>query len=122
VSVELRMTVEGHCECGIPHDIGYRSECRHNLVCEWGVIEHSAPRPDRNQVGHLMLITPDYVGQLLSSPQAHPPGALSSATIDGERLFVHMDYQGHKWTWELFEAHWGDGKNRPEVFVGRWPD
>jgi hypothetical protein len=97
------MTVHGDCEC------------------DWGVIEYGDPDPYLDQVGHLMLITPDYVKQLLSHPTLYPPGSVSSAYRSDDRTFVELLYENKRWTWELFEAHWWDGEG-PEIYIGRWPD
>lgn len=96
--------------------------------CDWGVIEHSEPRPDLAQVGHLMVTTDDYLADLLTTPGAYrippkgPQIGLHSATENSGRLFAHHDYNGRRWTWELFPAHFADGKGPEGVYVGRWPD
>lgn len=97
-----------------------------SIECDWGVIEHSEPRPDRGEVGHLMIATSDYVSQLLREGpddcHCHHGGANSATELDG-RLFAHIDYEGQRWTWELFNAHWWDNAPQtPALLVGRWPD
>ncbi|QDF19749.1 hypothetical protein QEH38_gp17 [Mycobacterium phage LilSpotty] len=107
MSVEIRLNEES-CE----------------FECDWGVIEYGDPRPDLDQVGHLMLVTPDYVEQLLESgPRLAPNSsrAMHSVTVDSGRTFAHVDYFGKRWTWELFEAVMSDGQG-PDILVGRWPD
>jgi hypothetical protein len=110
MSVELRITADGR-----------------NLECDWGVIEHGNPKPCHGEVGHLMLITPDYVKQLLTRPKWTCLCSFKTATTDGDRIFAHLDCEGQRWTWELFQAHWFDdnwfGNNGgPPILVGRWPD
>lgn len=95
-----------------------------DIYCEWGLIEHTEPRPELNQVGHLMLTGRDYVANLIESgPKPAPRGnGIHSATTDGNRIFAHIDWLGGKrWTWELFETHWWDGGG-PDMYIGRWPD
>lgn len=97
-------------------------------VCDWGTIEHPEPRPDLAEVGHLMVTTGDYVDKLLRQPGAlkvpprGPHIGFHSATTRGGRTFVHHDYNGQRWTWELFPAHWWDGLKVSDLYVGRWPD
>jgi len=93
--------------------------------CCWGVIEHSDPRPDRDEVGHLMLTTRSYIEKILEDPRplkAPSSRALHQVTSDGGRIFAHIHYFGKKWTWELFEAHFSDGKGPDDILIGRWPD
>jgi hypothetical protein len=122
VSVELRIVDDGVCCCGVPYPTDDPPpQHGHWVECDWGVIEHGQPRPDRNQVGHLMLATPDYVQSLLSSgPKLHH-GAIHEASIVNGRTFAHIGYGDKRWTWELFEAHFDDGKG-PDILLGRWPD
>jgi hypothetical protein len=123
MSVELRWAVQGHCECGIPHDIGYQSECIHDLECDWGVIEHSDPRPDRGHVGHLVLVPGWWAGSILrTGPHYDPKYGTTTVTTQDDRLFIHMDWEGKRWTWELFEAHFSDGKGPDNMLIGMWPD
>lgn len=94
-----------------------------DCVSPWGVVEYTAPRPDLNEVGHLMLAMPETVTRMLTDGPDWHHGALHSATTDGDRIFAHIDYQGHRWTWELFEAHFADDAALPNpLYVGRWPD
>ncbi|WP_207543269.1 hypothetical protein [Mycolicibacter heraklionensis] len=58
-----------------------------------------------------------------------------------DRIFIHTEYPlyhedglrfedgnerpvtgSQRWTWELFPAHFADGKGPDDIFVGRWPD
>lgn len=90
--------------------------------CRWGVIEHSCPRPDRGQVGPLMIVTPDYLRELIDNgPREWPHGGTHSVTTDGRRVFAHHDYHGQRWTWELFPAYFTDNLG-PPICIGRWPD
>lgn len=94
-----------------------------DLVCDYGAFEFGDPRPDRDEVGPLMLVTADYLKELMEDrrPQAASGGALHQVVADGDRLFAHVHYFGKHWVWELFEAHFQDGEG-PEIYVGRWPD
>jgi len=150
MSMELRFVIEGECDHGPKYDWEPRSECQHHIECNWGRIDYADPRPDRNEVGHLILITPEMVEKDLIAPQYQsrsidPDGRVCwqeySATQNGDRLFVRTAYPiyshgegirtedggevaptpARSWTWELFEAHWEDGSG-PEIYVGRWPD
>jgi hypothetical protein len=75
-----------------------------------------------------MLTSAEYVAELLADgPQMRRPGRTDSATrTQGpgpHRLFCHSEYQGRRWTWELFDAHWDDGVNNGHTWlIGRWPD
>lgn len=89
--------------------------------CQWGVIEHSCPRPDRGQVGPLMLVTAEYLRELLDNGPRERPRGTHSVTTDGRRVFAHHDYRGQRWTWELFPAYFTDNLG-PPVCIGRWPD
>lgn len=124
MSVELRLTVQGHCECGVPHNIGeYQSQCVHDVGCDWGVIQYSDPRPALGQVGHLMLATGWWVGAMLNKgPRRDDRYGQTSVTEQDGRLFIHMDWEDQHWTWELFKAHFSDGKGPDDLFIGRWPD
>lgn len=97
-------------------------------VCKWGVINHTRPLPALNEVGPLMLITARYVNYLTE----HNPDsrrfydglcgwATYNVTVDNSRKFLHIEHEGRRWTWELFEAHWADD-DKPEIYIGRWPD
>ena len=124
MSVEVRIRVQGECECGIPKSIGaLRPPCSHDLVCDWGVIEHSEPWPEHGQVGHLMLATSDFLAKLFhEGPKSYRRGGVCSTTQRDGRVFAHIDYKNHGWTWELCEAHFADGKGPNGLFIGRWPD
>jgi hypothetical protein len=98
----------------------------HVVECDWGVIEHGDPRPDRGQIGHLMLTMRDYVDQLAKDGPclwAHKGYRCDHAFFDGGRVFVRSTWRDQSWTWELFDAHWSDGCKWPiGLMVGRWPD
>src|SRR5690349_14569819 len=128
MSVELRITTEGDCTCGKPYPTDNPPpEHGHHVECDWGRIDYPEPRPDRNEVGHLMLTSAEYVAELIAyGPQMRRSGRIHSATRDhdGQRAFARSeDAQGRSWTWELFDAHWWDGKdNGVRWLIGRWPD
>jgi hypothetical protein len=122
MSIEIRRGTEGHCECPGPHPADYQWRCRHWWECDWGRIDNSEADPKLG-LRHLMLVTGDYVQQLLNEgPREHPRGGIHSATVDGERIFAHLDYDGQRTTWELFEAHFEGGKGPADLMLGRWPD
>lgn len=92
-----------------------------DLVCDWGVIEFGDPRPERGEIGPLILATADYVRELSAYPHpqcAKNSRALHQITRDGDRLFAHVFYFGKHWKWELFEAYMADGLG-PDIFVGK---
>jgi hypothetical protein len=70
-----------------------------------------------------MLAVGWWVGSLLVKGPTHDHryGEVSVTEVDG-RLFAHIDYEGQRWTWELFEAHFSDGEGPLDLFIGRWPD
>ena len=122
MSVEIRRATEGHCECPGPHPMGFHWECRHWWECDWGRFDNMEADPRRG-LGHLMVITGEYVHQLLvGGPQERIDRGITSATAVGERIFVHLDYGGQHTTWELFGAHFWDGEGLGDIMVGRWPD
>lgn len=101
--------------------IELRRNSRNELECGWGTFENGEADPKRG-LRHLVLITTEWVKQLLTDgPAPNPRGGITSATSDGERIFAHLDYDGDRWTWELFDAHWWDNGS-PDIMVGRWPD
>lgn len=90
--------------------------------CRWGTFENSECDPKR-PLRHLMLTTAGYVRELLDTgPKRGPRGGTHSASIDGERIFAHLDYAGSRTIWELFEAHFWDNGGPDDVLIGRWPD
>jgi hypothetical protein len=90
------------------------------FVCDWGNFPHSNPRPDRREVGELMIATREYVEQLKAGSLMYH-GAVHSVKEKNGRMFARIDWYRKHWTWELHEARWWDGAG-PEVLVGRWPD
>ena len=152
-SVELRITTEGECTCGKVYPTGNPPPGHdHHVECDWGRIEHTDPRPDRGEVGHLLLAMGWSVGATLNGGPAYrgrdidPDGRVRwqeySATTQDGRLFIHTAYPIYshgdgmpsedggelpptgfrRWTWELFPAHFADGKGPEGIYVGRWPD
>jgi hypothetical protein len=122
MSVELRFVVEGECECGTPKPIGFKYKCSHHLVCVWGRFGNGEADP-RWPLEHLMLIAGDYVTRMLQfGAEPGTRGGTVSCSSDADRLFCHLDYEGKRTTWELFEAHFADGGGPHDLFVGVWPD
>jgi hypothetical protein len=107
MSVEIRKTADGT-----------------QLECDWGVFENSEADPRRAcGLKHLMLIGGDCVERMLTSgPEVDHRGSTGSATRDGTRVFFHLDYDGGRMTWELFDCYFWDGKGPHDMFIGRWPD
>jgi len=96
--------------------------CLHDVECNWGVINNGEADP-RRELEHLMLVTGDYIRELLQSgPIPGPHGGVHSATTQGSRIFAHLDYNGRRTTWELFDAHFDDGQGPDDILIGRWPD
>jgi len=98
--------------------VGADGRCMTDL----GEIAHPNPRPDRAEVGALMLATSSYIAELKAGgPQSTTHGALHWVTSQGARDFAHIDYMGRHWVWELIPAHFSD-RSGPQVLIGRWPD
>jgi hypothetical protein len=98
-----------------------RNACN-QLECDWGVFNNAEADPLR-ELEPLVLITDEWVVRLLGEgPHPNPRGGLTTVTHKGHRIFAHLDFEGTRTTWELFEAHWWDGVEHPKVYVGRWPD
>lgn len=126
MSIEIRWVVEGECHCGTVRPIGAPITCTHRLVTEWGEIEYTEPRPDRGQVGHQLLAMPAWFTELQhGGPALVRHGRRYSATLDGNRRFLHLGYGHQRWTWEMFDARiaarLADGRAM-SVLLGRWPD
>lgn len=106
MSVELRLTPDGT-----------------DLECDWGRIRNPDANP-RFPIDSLVLVGDSWFMErlLLTGPVELSHGEIASATVgqDG-RWYVHMEYEGQRWTWEVFEAHWWDGDDLP-IMIGRWPD
>lgn len=124
MSVEIRVICDRpeRCDMGIPRPSGYDDWCHHRMECDWGIIENSEADPRRG-IKHLVLVTGDVLRRLLDQgSEPNPRGGLTSATYDGERFFMHLDYNGQHWTWQLFAAHFDDHKGPDDLLIGRWPD
>lgn len=124
VSVAIWRGAAGECICPGPHSPDVEWTCHHWWECEFGRLEHSDPRPDRGQIGPLMLTTPHYLESLLKSGPClwlNKGGRVDSASVHDGREFMHVQWRGQRWTWELFDAYFRD-KPAFELLVGRWPD
>lgn len=123
MSVEIRRVTEGICECGVCHPIGHRYTCHHHWECDWGRLDNMEADPKRG-VQHLIAITGRGVERILDSGGAEPGkrGGTVLVTVDGDRTFLHLEHQSGSWTWELFPAHFQDGRGPNDLFIGRWPD
>lgn len=121
--IELRITTQGECDCGPLADHWNTVGHQHGIECDWGTIEHPNPRPDRDEVGPLMLITRSYVDMLLSDgPVLASWGSLYSAQhVDGQ-TFLNITHDRHWMIWALHPAHWANQPDWPAPYVGRWPD
>lgn len=94
--------------------------------CDWGRLINAEAEPTRG-FRHLLLTTRGYFNRLLerTEPKFHWRGCEHSVTRDGNRLFMHVDYQGKRTTWELFDAHFAGeegGRSPAGLMIGRWPD
>lgn len=93
-----------------------------NFECDWGELNNTEADPKRG-LQPLMLVIGGYLQKLIAEgPQPGPRGGYHSVTTDGDRIFAHLDYSGERTTWELFPAHFEDGKGPDDLFIGRWPD
>ena len=88
----------------------------HNLDSDLGVIEHSCPRPDRGEIGRLMLIAKEWVDNENRTPL--DPWSALLTNEDGRTLY-RIEYGGQSWEWELFAAHWTD-IDGPCPYIGVW--
>ncbi len=151
--IELRITTQGECTCGTVHSIdNWPPVHGHHIECDWGRIEHPDPRPDRGEVGHLILAMGWTVGaNLAAGPVYHArdvddDGRVRwqeyTATEQDGRIFLHTAWPVYshgdgtpsedgseepptgcqRFTWELFLAHFADGKGPEDIWIGRWPD
>lgn len=90
---------------------------------DWGVITHTKPRADHDEIGPLILVSRKGFDDLLRcGPNLRDAPGLSSASVKGHRRFFHHDYGGTQWVWELFDAHWTDIDGPCNCYIGRWPD
>lgn len=152
-SVELRIATEGECTCGVMHHTNHPPPGHaHHVECDWGSIDYSDPRPDRGEVGHLVLAMGWVIGSNLNGGPTYVARDIDSdgrvryqeysATEHGGRLFLHTAWPIYshgdglptedgseipptgyqRWIWELFPAHFADGKGPERIYVGRWPD
>lgn len=126
MSIEVRWVIEGECRCGTVQPIGAPITCTHRLVTEWGEIAHYDPRPDRGEVGHLILTMPSWFSEVhRSGPALFRDGRAYTATVDGDRRFLHLAFGRVRWTWEMFDACIAAplvGGRAVSVLLGRWPD
>lgn len=130
MTVELRITSEGTCECGIPHQLGYEPGCRHDIECDWGtfddppliVHDYLAETTTVENAEPLILVSKAWIDRGCTLPDGCSPdmSVATTYTKNGHR-FLRQEADNGSWTWELFDAHWADGYE-PNVYVGRWPD
>lgn len=106
--------------------VGIWKNAGKNCESDWGVIEHTRARVERGEVGSLILVSAEGYQELcVSGPIPEGESIASASSDDDGRLFYHQDYEGRRWTWELFDCHWTDiGPERvlPALYIGRWPD
>lgn len=122
MSIELRWVIDGECVCGLVREADAPATCTHRLVTDWGEVVHGNPQPSRGEVGYLILTQAKWFHDLYHwGPTMHTDGRIYRATVTNGRRFVHLAYQGQRWTWEMFDAHWADGCTIPTL-LGRWPD
>lgn len=130
MSLELRITSEGLCECGIPHNLGYEPGCRHDIECDWGtfsdpplfVTNYVVDTTTVDNVAPLILVSKHFADTCGRDPCTTSDVITDFHTDDAGRRFMTLSADNGSWTWELFEAHWEDGQGPENMFVGRWPD
>lgn len=93
----------------------------------WGVIEYPRARPACGEVGHLILVSAIGYEELAIKGPSLECGAMASAAFSADeppRMFYHLDFDGQRWTWELFLTYWADWITGVpvQVYIGRWPD
>lgn len=95
----------------------WRNFKTHKLDSDFGVVEHSRARPDRNEVGRLILVNKDWVDQGGDITQNVDPWPSWVTTEDG-RTFFHIEYANQSWKWELFSGHWTDIEGPCPCYIG----
>lgn len=149
-SIELHIATEGDCTCGTPYPADKPPPTHgHHVESKWGRINHPDPRPDRNEVGHLILGLPMRVKAAMNGEYRFRQRDTAGrrlwqeyrTTTQGERTFLHTAWPIYdhgdgipagdrgelrptpiqRWTWELFPAHFADSPDVPWL-IGRWPD
>lgn len=137
-------------------EMRWPSGANHDLLVTFpgaapSVVEHPNPRPERGEVGALILAPVNWVHSLFSIERDRPQNALGGANgpaygysvredievverfDDGtpkratSRIFLTLCAREGSWTWECHQAHWAPECWRPlskrqEMYVGRWPD
>ncbi|MCC9182584.1 hypothetical protein [Mycolicibacterium mageritense] len=128
MSVELRITTTGHCECGIPHPGDYQPGCDHGIECDWGkfgdpplvVRDYLAKTTTVEGVSPLILVSKSFADRG-AMPSDCGGWDISRFYTESGRRFMRIEADNGSWTWELLDAHWDDGVDC-DVYVGRWPD
>jgi hypothetical protein len=113
-----------------PVDVNGELQC----VCDFGVIEHTGPRPEYGEIGQLCLAEVEWVHRLLRNEVITGwPKHWSAHQRDG-RIFITLKHLGDNrevlgtWVWECHEASWDPettphrGERHQPIYVGRWPD
>lgn len=117
MSIELRWFTRGRCECGSVVVGNYTPECEHWTECDLGKLGPNAAGDPRKPLEDLLLAPADYVNQLLAQGvgELSYTGGMNTVTrsLDG-KLFAHIEYKGHKTSYELFPAHY---KDEPDIFM-----
>lgn len=87
--------------------------------CDWGVFEN--PAADLRYPLHRLLITTvRHVEELLrKGPQPRVFGGKASASMEGDRLYIHLDTEFDHATWQLFPARYC---RDDALLVGKWPE
>lgn len=94
------------------------------IECDWGVLKDAgAAHPERG-FEPLILIDGNRLRRLLSDgPLERNWGGVSSASRDGDKTFLHIDFDGQRATWELFPCHFvGVFEERTGWSIGKFPE
>lgn len=74
---------------------------------------------DSNIGDDLILVTTDYVDDLLRGPKrSTSTGGINSLTVKRGRIFLHHDIPWKRYTWELHPAHFLDAADE-QLYLGR---
>ncbi len=86
--------------------------------CKYGHIEATCGEPAIG-LPRLMMIH-----DLTDGPLERIRGGVSSATREGSKTYLHIDYEGQRTTWELHKALFVDGpfEGNDRMWIGSPPE